>query len=244
MSSVDGLEGKLAQMRSRSAQNGTPGTAGTLSLPRALADLVRHPLKVLALWNWKSACLSILLRGPIFLVASIRQGLGAVLGALVIECAFCMGSAGFYGAVVQSVRDAQPEWLTVTFVAVIMPVAFQALEFFLHYLHGTPHLLSAELVSVFAGGISALFTWYVMRRGALLVGEVGGGFLTDLGRLPILLFRFVAAAPLWWLRRFTRPTARMASSAPPDRARGVHRDIHADQDAAPDEFVAPQLGRD
>ena len=135
------------------------------------------------------------MRGPIFLVAAIRHGWEAVLGALFAESVFCAASAGFYGAIVQSLKDAQPQWLTGVLLAVIIPLVFQGLEYVLHWYRGTPHLRVAEIVSVVVSGLSALFNWYAMRRGALLVGGEGGSFGGDLRRLPRLLFGFLAVLP-------------------------------------------------
>jgi len=160
-----------------------------------LSEMARNPQRVLRLWNWKSASLSIILRGPIFLVAAIRQGWAGVLGALFTESAFCAISAGLYGAVVQSLKDAEPQWLTGIVLAFVIPLFFQGFEYLLHWFRGTPHLRIAEIVSVIISGISALFNWYAMRRGTLLVGGEGGSFGRDLGRLPRLIFSFLAILP-------------------------------------------------
>src|SRR5271166_2717893 len=168
------------------------------SEPR-LVDLVlrsmRHPYGLLRLWNWKSALLSIVLRGPIFFGVAVRQGWEAAIAALFTESIFCALSAGFYGAVVQTLKDGEPQWLTGVFLTVVMPVIFQALEYLLHWFRGTPHLRVAGIVSLLVGAISALFNWYAMRRGTLLVGREGGGFGGDLRRLPRLLFGFLAVLP-------------------------------------------------
>jgi hypothetical protein len=166
----------------------------------ALAGLFGNPQRILFLWNWKSAWLSILLRGPIFFAVTVRHGFAATISAVLTEALFCALSAGFYGALVQSLRDAEPEWLTVFFLAVVVPAVFQVFEFLLHWLRGTPHLQVAVMVSLAVSGISSLFNWYAMRRGALLVGEEGGSFGSDLRRLPGLMFAFVAVLP----RRFLR----------------------------------------
>jgi hypothetical protein len=164
----------------------------------ALAGLLLRPQRLLFLWNWKSASLSIALRGPIFLAAAIHRGFATAASGLLTECLFCVATAGFYGAIVQSLRDAQPEWLTLLFLTVLLPSIFQLLEFLLHFLRGTPHLFIAEFVSIFASALSALFNWYAMRRGTLLVGDEGAAFRSDLRRLPSLIVKFLAA-PLGWL---------------------------------------------
>lgn len=168
---------------------------------RLLAGLVRHPQRILFVWNWKAAWLSILLRGPIFLAATIRRGFRVTFATVLAECVYCMFTAGFYGAFVQTLRDAEPEWLTILFLTVAMPGVFQVLEFLMHKYRGTPHLRIAEMVSILVSGISALFNWYAMRRGALLVGGEGGSFGSDLRRLPGLLVKFVAALPHWYQER-------------------------------------------
>lgn len=160
-----------------------------------LFNLVHHPTKVMRLWNWKSALLSLILRGPIFLVASIRQGWEASLAAVFTESLFCVITAGSYGAIVQALRNAEPQWLTVSFLTLIVPAIFQVVEYALHRFRGTPHLRLAEIVSVAISGLSALFNWYAMRRGTLLVGGEGDTFRKDLRRLPILLFNFLVTLP-------------------------------------------------
>ena len=172
----------------------------TPSFLRTLLGLLRRPQQVLYLWNWKSALLSILLRGPIFLVASVRHGWKASLAAFLTESVFCALTAGFYGAIVQFLRNAEPQWLTIAFLTIAMPAGFQGLEYWLHWMRGTPHLRLAEIFSVVVSACSALFNWYAMRRGTLLVGEEGTDFGTDLRRLPRLFLKFVTALPRRWLR--------------------------------------------
>jgi hypothetical protein len=174
----------------------------------AFLQLVLHPGKVIRLWNWKAALLSVFLRGPIFFSASFRQGLGAAVSALLTESFFCAATAGFYGAIVQSLRSAQPQWMTLLFITVILPAGFQSFEFLLHWVRGTSHLRIAEFVSIFVSGFSALFNWYIMRRNTLLVGPEGGRFKTDLARLPRLFLGFITALPRRWLDRRKRENFR------------------------------------
>jgi hypothetical protein len=181
-------------------QDFNPGTPATTpereqTLLHVLFVLARNPLQIVVLWNWKSALLSVVLRGPIFLVAAGRQGWQAAFAALLTESVFCAVSAGFYGAIVQSLKDAEPQWLTGVFLAALIPVIFQVLEYLLHWFRGTPHLRIAEIVSLIVSGLSALFNWYAMRRGTLLVGGEGANFGGDLRRLPRLFVGFVAILP-------------------------------------------------
>jgi len=169
------------------------------SFKATLLQLLRNPLTIVLLWNWKAALLSMFLRGPIFLVASFRAGREAVLLSLATELFFCAVTAGFYGAIVQALRKAQPQWLTLLFITVILPAILQGFEFLLHWVRGTPHLRLAELVSASISAVSAIFNWYVMSRNALLVGREGARFRQDLARLPMLLLSFVTALPRHWL---------------------------------------------
>ena len=166
-----------------------------------LFGLLRSPQRLIRLWNWKSALLSLILRGPIFLVATIRRGLEPAASALLTESVFCVLTAGFYGAVVQIMRDAEPEWLTAVFLTLAVPTVFQLLEYWLHWLRGTPHLRIAELVSIAVSAVSALFNWYAMRRGTLLVGAEGRDFASDLRRLPGLVVGFLAVLPQRYFKR-------------------------------------------
>src|SRR6516165_28158 len=102
------------------------------SFSSTLLGLLRHPLTIVLLWNWKAAILSMILRGPIFLVASFRQGFTGVVLTLGTELFFCAVTAGFYGAIVQSFRLAQPQWLTLLFITAILPGMLQGFEFLLH----------------------------------------------------------------------------------------------------------------
>ena len=174
---------------------------------QALGALIRRPQQILYSWNWKSALLSVILRGPIFLVAGARQGWKGSLAALFTESLFCAVTAGFYGAIVQFLRNAEPEWLTVLFLTTVLPAGFQVLEYGLHWLRGTPHLRLAEIVSLVVSAISALFNFYAMRRGTLLVGGEGGSFRSDLKRLPRLVLGFLVALP----RRIARRSQHRAS---------------------------------
>lgn len=161
----------------------------------ALAALICRPQRILLLWNWKAAWLSILLRGPIFLAVTAHRGLKVTLAAVATECFFCAVTAGFYGALIQSLRNAKPLWLTIVFLTVLVPSVFQVLEAYLHWVRGTPHLRIAEGVSIVVSAVSSLFNWYAMQRGTLLVGGEGRSFRSDLRQLPGLLLSFFVGLP-------------------------------------------------
>jgi hypothetical protein len=167
----------------------------------ALADLLQHPQRILLLWNWKAAWLSIILRAPIFLAATIHRGLNSALSAVLTECFFCAVTAGFYGALIQNLRDADPPWLTIAFLTVVVPAIFQILEAYLHWIRGTAHLRMVESASIVVSAVSALFNWYAMKRGTLLVGREGQSFSSDLRHLPRLLLSFLTLLPQRLIQR-------------------------------------------
>ena len=88
-----------------------------------------------------------------------------------------------------------PIWLTGVFLTLVIPSIFQVLEYLLHWFRGTPHLRLAEIVSLVVSALSALFNWYAMRRGTLLVGKESRSFGTDVHRLPTLIIGFLAVLP-------------------------------------------------
>ena len=166
-----------------------------------VCDLLLHPVRYIRLWNWKSAVLSVILRGPIFVIASFRRGWEAVASALLVESVFCALTAGFYGTLVQALRDAEPAWLTAVLITLVIPAFYQVLEYLMQRAHGTPHLRAAEIASVITSALSALFNWYAMRQGAMLVGAEGKSLGGDVKRFPVLLYRFVLLPVRWILGR-------------------------------------------
>lgn len=154
--------------------------------------VLQRPQVLLSVWNWKSALLSVTFRGPIFFGAAISKGLAAALSALLLETLICALGVGLYNALVQTLRTAQPLWATGILLSLIFPGCVQAIEYTVHRLRGTPHLHTAVIVSLCVSGISTLFNWYAMRHGALMVGRNSSGLLSDLGRLPRLIFGFVS----------------------------------------------------
>ena len=155
----------------------------------------------IALWNWKSALLSVLFRVPVFAIATSRQGLHAVAGATAAEAVVCAFYAGCYAAVVQAIRNRRPLWLTAFTIAVVLPALGQVVEYEVHSWRSTPHRIPAVIVSSILSVLSALFNWYVMRHGSFLVGRESSSLASDFRRFPVLLWRFLLLAPRWLLQR-------------------------------------------
>lgn len=157
-----------------------------------LVGLVRHPIRLIRLWNWKSAVMSSWFRATIFFFANLSAGLGAAVAAMLTELSFRGLTAGFYGALTQSFCKAEPRWLATLTTMVVLPIATHVTEFFVHWLRGTARLERSIILSVFFTVLSTLFNLYAMRCGALIVGEGRNTLWHDLRRMPRLILSFIA----------------------------------------------------
>ncbi|MEO6724789.1 MAG: hypothetical protein ABIU20_10090 [Blastocatellia bacterium] len=162
----------------------------------ALLSLLRHPIEnLLRQWNWKSAVLSAVMRGMLFFFANLSAGIAAALAAMAIESVFYIVVAGFYGAVTQTFRRAQPHWLATLVIMVLMPAFNHTLEFALHWAGGTRKLIGSIIASICFSMISACFHLFAMRRGAFIVGAERQTLVEDFRQLPRILFDFLTCVP-------------------------------------------------
>lgn len=175
----------MVNEKSSDATTDTPGVGDILS------ELIGNPLAIFGRWNWKSALLSALIRGSIFFVTNLREGIEAAVGAFAIESAFYIVTAGFYGAIIESFRRARPYWKAVLTVTVVVPAINHSLEFLLHWLGGTERIASGVAVSIIFSLFSANFNLYVMSRGVLIVGSEREPLWRDLWRMPRLVLDFL-----------------------------------------------------
>src|SRR5258708_32192654 len=182
----------------------SPETSAPDSVPlrHALGNIVREPVSILwRRWNWKASVLSIVFRAPDYLAASVRRGWRETFAALFVDSACGACTAGFYGAFVWAIRDAQPAWLRGLVITLFLPAVLQGVEYGVHWLRGTQHLHAVLLGSTAVSAVSSLFNWFVMKRGALLVAGEGTPFRRDLRRLPLLAVSFAITGPRWiWQR--------------------------------------------
>lgn len=167
-----------------------------------ILDLAAHPIpRLVHRWNWKSAILSAAVRGTLFFTANLSAGLAAASGAMMLESAFYIVTAGFYGALLESFRKAQPAWKATLVMMVMLPSINHTLEFLLHWIGGTEKIAAGMTASIAFSIVSATFNLYVMRRGALIVGPERQSLLHDLARMPRLIVGFILHVPGWLLRR-------------------------------------------
>jgi len=184
-------------------------TLPPVSVAEALVDLFFNPWRRLLLrWNWKTALLSACVRGTIFFIANLGAGLGAAIGAMGVEAALFATLAGFYGALVQAFRRAQPAWAATMTVMALVPAVNHMLEYLMHYASGTKRIAAGVTASISLSILSAMFNLFAMRRGVLIVGDGRASLVDDLRRMPQIVFDFVMAIPraLWRVRLCHRGT--------------------------------------
>lgn len=164
-----------------------------VTLPDAFRQLTAHPAAIfLRRFNWKSSLFSSLCRSLIFFLVNLRAGLAAASGALLAEFAYRALTAGFYGSLTQHFRRVEPHWHGNLATMVLLPLVSHIIEFFIHYLRGTPELGRSIAASAAFTVISTLFNIYAMRQGVLIVGAEGRSVVHDLAALPRVIAGFVA----------------------------------------------------
>jgi hypothetical protein len=162
-----------------------------MRLATVVRNIVRHPVnQLIRRWHWKNAVLSAALRSALFFVATIPNGPAAALRAALTESALCVPMVGVLGALIQAFHDAKPIWASTLIVTVVMPSISQVVELGVHRATRTPSLNASEPLSMALSVLSSALTLFVMRRGALLVGEDGAGIHEDVARLPQLVLEF------------------------------------------------------
>jgi hypothetical protein len=143
------------------------------------------------------------MRAPIFLVTYLvgKESLKIALGAALAQFIFRFLFAGVGGALIQSFRRVEPPWKALATILLIVPLISHIFEFLVQtgfaYMTATNHHTDEAIVrSICVSVISALFTLFIMRRNVLIVGDAESKSLfNDLGRLPLLIFHFVAFIP-------------------------------------------------
>ena len=174
-----------------------------MRVSEAVRRLFTHPYEsLIARWNWKSSLFSSTLRAVVFLCANLTAGWRAATGAMLAEFLYRGISAGFYGAITQALRDAEPAWAAAVTAVAVVPLISHSIELTIHVLRGTPKIITSVIASVCFTIVSTLFNVYAMRRGALVVGAGSDSVRGDLKRVPLLICGFLAAGPaaLWkWM---------------------------------------------
>lgn len=164
-----------------------------MTVGEVVRSLVRHPVSNLVYrWNWKSALTSSILRAGIFFSVNLSAGLDAALAAMILEFVFRAITSGFYGAITQSFRQAEPVWAASLTAMVVIPVMTHTMEFMVHWIGGTKKLAASIIASTCFSALSTLFNLFAMRRGVLIVGDGRHSLLGDLIRMPRMFYEFAA----------------------------------------------------
>ena len=167
-------------------------TTGPSGIKVCLSDLFQNPSETLVKrWNWKASLFSSLCRGILFFAVNAGAGINAALGAMYAEFAYRSITAGFYGAITQQFRRAEPRWAAAWLVGLGIPVVSHLIEFAVHWLRGTPHLRSSVIASVCFTVVSTLFNLHAMREGVLLAGAESCSLWEDLRSLPRVVISFL-----------------------------------------------------
>ncbi|MGH9163851.1 MAG: hypothetical protein ACRD2X_28195 [Vicinamibacteraceae bacterium] len=170
------------------------GTPMSETVGDVLLSLVRSPVRrLIRQWNWKAAVLSTVFRSALFFTTNLAAGLGAALAAMLTELGFRGCTAGFYGALTQAFRHAQPPWLATLTVMLLLPAVTHLMELLVHWSRGTDRLAASIIASCVFTALSTVFNLFAMRRDALIVGDGRASLTSDLRRMPRLVFDFIAA---------------------------------------------------
>lgn len=183
------------------------------SIAAVVTELLCDPVPILFRgWNWKSALLSPLFRGSLFFMTNYSAGADAASAALLTEFVFRAAFSGFYGAMTEAFRNAQPRWAATLTVMALLPLANHSVEFLVHWLRHTPALLTSIAASAAFTSVSTAFNLFAMRRGVLIIGKQRQSLLQDLIRMPALIASFVWAIFLALRNSFARAIAAPCSS--------------------------------
>jgi hypothetical protein len=173
-----------------------PGPEPTVG--QAVSQLLRHPARqLIAHWNWKSALFSVLNRGSIFLVATLRRGAVEMSVAVGVEIIFAAVAVGIYSAFIQALRFARPRWLANLVIGVGLPGVLLMLDYLAHRYTGMHRMQASMIFLGFWSSFASLFNVFIMRRGVWLVGKQSEPLWRDLARMPALIGSFVASGPRW-----------------------------------------------
>lgn len=193
-----------AETAEREAEGSANCREESAAAPETVRDvfktLFRSPSqKLLRQWNWKAALLSSLFRAILFFFANLGAGLPAALAAMLREFCFRSAASGFYGALTESFRLAQPRWLATLVVLVLLPLANHSGELLVHWYLGTARLKASILTSVAFTVLSTSFNLFAMRRGVLITGKTRQSLAQDFACLPRLALSFCCSlARLPW----------------------------------------------
>lgn len=155
-------------------------------------------------WHWKAALFSALIRCSIFFFVNMTSGWKAASGAALAEFIYRFAASGYYGSMTQALSRMSPAWKANLLAIIALPILQHSIEFGIHWMRGTPKLVTSISVSYGFTIISTLFNLYSMRRGSLIVGTGARSIWQDIAAFPLLAWGFVMSGPRLILRTSSR----------------------------------------
>lgn len=165
-------------------------------LRSALSAMLRDPIRtIVPPWSWKAAACSAVVRALAFFATNLQSGRTAATKAMLIEAAYAVLAGGLIGAVSQQLRRARPLWATGLLVCVVLPALMTFAQLAVHHVAKTPHQSGGVILSLCFAALAAAYSWYAMRRGAMLGGTDATTVWHDLQSLPRISLDFFLLAP-------------------------------------------------
>lgn len=164
--------------------------------------MLRSPVRTLVPpWSWKAAAFSAALRAATFFVTNLKSGTWEATKAMLVEAVFAIFAGGLIGAISQQLRKAKPLWATALLVWAGLPGLLVLVQFAVHHMAGTPNLGAGLLASFCLAAIASAFSWYAMRRGAMLGGSDETTIGHDIRSIPGISLDFLLVIPRLLVRR-------------------------------------------
>ena len=158
--------------------------------------MIRNPIRtIVPPWSWKAAACCAIVRSLAFFVTNLQSGHSAAAKAMLVEAVYAIFVGGLIGAVSQQLRRAKPLWATALLICIGLPGLMTLAQAAIHHFAGTPHQSGGLLVSLGFAMLTAAYTWYAMRCGAMLGGSEATTVSHDLRLLPRISLDFLLLAP-------------------------------------------------
>ena len=160
--------------------------------------MLRHPVRsIVPPWSWKAATFTPLVRAASFYVTNLRNGERVALHAMLVEGAYAIFAAGLAGAISQQLRHTEPLLPTLAIILIGLPGVFVVGQFLMHRAAHTPNVAGGLLLAFLLTSISSGFSWFAMRKGAMLGGVDDTTVMHDMKALPAISIAFLMAVPRW-----------------------------------------------
>jgi hypothetical protein len=165
-------------------------------LRQAVYAMIAHPIRtIVPPWRWKAAACSAVVRALAFLGTNLQSGHSAATKAMLVEAVYAIFVGGPIGAVSQQLRRSKPLWATALLICIGLLGVMTLAQAVIHHFAGTPHQCAGLLVSLCFATLTASYSCYAMRCGAMLGGTEATTVWHDLQSLPRISLDFLLLAP-------------------------------------------------